>query len=424
MQLPSALRRVVLATAAGIGVTCMAAGLTQPALADPAAPVAVPVSARTPTPQEVEEARRAAEASTAEAQAARTRTTKAQEELDAVAAQASAALERYGQAVEAKRLAEEQERYERERLAEAERQLAESKKQLGRWASEAYKDGGSLEEYSALVTVLESRDTNEVPSLLASVNRVGANRDNAVSTYRAAKLTQEEATARAKVHAETARVESEKAEAAKKDAEALVEKQKGKLAEMLALQAAAEGDATTKATQAANLAAARLQAEAAAAAALAAGARSVSGGLVGEIGACAGGDVTGYANGTIPRSALCPLFGSPRHVLRADAAHAFNQLSQAYAAHFGRAMCVTDSYRPLADQISVAARKPGLAARPGTSRHGLGIAVDLCDGVNVYGTPTFNWLKQNSAVYGWIHPSWADKGGSGPFEPWHWEYVG
>ena len=140
-------------------------------------------------------------------------------------------------------------------------------------------------------------------------------------------------------------------------------------------------------------------------------------------GTCTGSSTAGYPNGLIPRSALCPLWGAPGHVLRADAANAFNRLSQAYAQEFSRPMCVTDSYRTLAQQVDVKQRKPTLAATPGTSRHGLGIAVDLGCGVQNFGSPQFTWLKRNAALFGWLHPAWAERV-NGPFEPWHWEYTG
>ena len=32
-------------------------------------------------------------------------------------------------------------------------------------------------------------------------------------------------------------------------------------------------------------------------------------------------------------------------------------------------------------------------------------------------------MKANAPAYGFVHPDWAEPGGSRP-EPWHWEYVG
>lgn len=138
---------------------------------------------------------------------------------------------------------------------------------------------------------------------------------------------------------------------------------------------------------------------------------------------CHPGEVTleGYPNGLIPTSALCPL-PQEGHYLRADAAVAFAKLNAAYADHFGEPICVTDSYRSLAVQQDLYYRKPGLAAVPGTSNHGLALAVDLCGGINSFGTDEFIWMKNHARQYGWMHPDWAAASGSTP-EPWHWEYY-
>ncbi|MBE1563569.1 D-alanyl-D-alanine carboxypeptidase family protein [Nonomuraea africana] len=125
-----------------------------------------------------------------------------------------------------------------------------------------------------------------------------------------------------------------------------------------------------------------------------------------------------YPNGLIPKNILCPI-QQRGHLLRADAAIAFVSLNEAYTRQFGQPMCVTDAYRTLAEQQSVYYRRPGFAAVPGRSNHGLGMAVDLCGGVQTAGTPQFRWLEANSKKYGWFHPDWAY---SNPYEPWHWEY--
>lgn len=132
-------------------------------------------------------------------------------------------------------------------------------------------------------------------------------------------------------------------------------------------------------------------------------------------------NLTGYANGLIPPAALCPLPSSPGQMLRSDAANAFTALNTAYRAQFGRDICVTDSYRSLASQIDVKKRKPGLAAKPGTSKHGLGIALDLGCGIQNFNTPQYRWMDANAPRYGWVNPDWARPGGSGPLEAWHWQ---
>lgn len=130
----------------------------------------------------------------------------------------------------------------------------------------------------------------------------------------------------------------------------------------------------------------------------------------------------GFPNGFIPASALCPI-GVGSHRLRCDAAQTFGAMSAAFAAAFGRPLCVTDSYRAFGQQIVLYARKPGLAAVPGTSNHGWGLALDLCGGVQSFATREFAWLAANAASFGWVHPPWAAPG-RGREEPWHWEYAG
>lgn len=126
-------------------------------------------------------------------------------------------------------------------------------------------------------------------------------------------------------------------------------------------------------------------------------------------------------NGTVPEESLCELPGGFH--LRGDAAAAWARLDLAYTARFGEEPCVTGGYRDLATQRSLYAVKPGLAARPGTSNHGWGVALDLCGGVESFGTVEYRWMTENGPAAGWVNPSWARAGGSRP-EPWHWEYVG
>jgi hypothetical protein len=133
----------------------------------------------------------------------------------------------------------------------------------------------------------------------------------------------------------------------------------------------------------------------------------------------------GLSNGQIPASALCPLTATGQ-LLRCDAAAAWNGMAAAYRTDTGQALCVTDSYRDLATQQELFTEKPGLAAVPGTSNHGWGLAVDLCEpGIRPMGytTPTYRWLQAHAAGFGWTHPGWADPG-SDREEPWHWEYTG
>jgi cell wall-associated NlpC family hydrolase len=130
----------------------------------------------------------------------------------------------------------------------------------------------------------------------------------------------------------------------------------------------------------------------------------------------------GFPNGLIPPSAMCPL-GVAGHVLRCDAAAAYRAMSSAFAGAFGTPLCTTDSYRSYAGQVRLYGEKPALAAVPGTSDHGWGLAVDLCGGVERFGTAEHAWMVANAGRFGYLHPRWADPG-NGREEPWHWEYAG
>jgi cell wall-associated NlpC family hydrolase len=130
----------------------------------------------------------------------------------------------------------------------------------------------------------------------------------------------------------------------------------------------------------------------------------------------------GYPNGLIPPSAMCPL-GAAAHSLRCDAAAAYRAMSAAFASTFGTPICITDSYRTYAGQVKLYGEKPALAAVPGTSNHGWGLAVDLCGGVEEFGTAQYAWMTANAGRFGFLHPTWADPG-RGREEPWHWEYAG
>lgn len=129
-----------------------------------------------------------------------------------------------------------------------------------------------------------------------------------------------------------------------------------------------------------------------------------------------------WSNGRVPTKSLCTLWDG-KNMLRADAAVALAKLNIAYKKRFGHNLCLTDSYRTLSEQYHLRAIKPGLAAVPGTSNHGWGVAIDMCDRVEDYGSTTYRWMRDNGPAYGWENPDWALPGGSGPFEAWHWEYM-
>ncbi len=209
-------------------------------------------------------------------------------------------------------------------------------------------------------------------------------------------------------------------------------------ADRLTTRLAVTGDALAaaradEAARARALAAARAReraAERAAAARAAAALRAIPSGVAASVtltdsaaGTCGPASALDEANGFLPDTTLCPLSLGRGHRLRTDAARAYERLAAAYASSLGRPLCVTDSYRSYAAQVDVFARKPSLAAVPGTSQHGWGLALDLCGGIQVFGSEAHEWMRANAPAFGWHHPRWAQQGGRKP-EPWHWEFSG
>lgn len=123
-------------------------------------------------------------------------------------------------------------------------------------------------------------------------------------------------------------------------------------------------------------------------------------------------ELVAYGNGKVPSTALATLEGS-RHQLWRPAATSFDAL-RAAAARDGVTIGITDSYRTYASQVDLAERKGlysqgGLAAAPGTSMHGWGMAVDLgLDG------KALAWMRSNAGAYGFVEDT--------PRESWHWGY--
>lgn len=97
--------------------------------------------------------------------------------------------------------------------------------------------------------------------------------------------------------------------------------------------------------------------------------------------------------------------------LRKDAARAFNQLNAKVKKRFGRGLGVVSAYRPYAKQQYLwnlyLSGRGNLAARPGTSNHGLGLAVDL----DLWSRQA---IDKMGAPYG-FSKKWSDA----PSEYWH-----
>jgi LAS superfamily LD-carboxypeptidase LdcB len=123
-------------------------------------------------------------------------------------------------------------------------------------------------------------------------------------------------------------------------------------------------------------------------------------------------DLAAYGNGKIPPEALGQV-GQTNHKLWAPAAESLNRMVED-AKRDGVKIGITDSYRPYTEQVDLAKRKGlysqgGLAAKPGTSEHGWGMATDLD-----LNSKALGWMRKNAGNYGFVE--------NVAREPWHWAY--
>lgn len=129
-----------------------------------------------------------------------------------------------------------------------------------------------------------------------------------------------------------------------------------------------------------------------------------------------------FPNGQAPRSALARIYSptpSVQPLLERHAAAAWNTM----------VVCAYDAgvrlypggplsaYRSYAGQVTLrnywtSLGHPENAALPGTSNHGLGLAVDLAQP-----GPMRRWIDAHGATFGW-QKKWSDA----PWEPWHIKY--
>lgn len=88
---------------------------------------------------------------------------------------------------------------------------------------------------------------------------------------------------------------------------------------------------------------------------------------------------------------------------------ALTRANEAMKADLGRGFSITDGWRSYQAQVDLKKKKPGLAATPGRSIHGLGLAADL----NL-DSKQKAWMRKNAARYGLYAPIFGK-------EPWHWQ---
>lgn len=121
--------------------------------------------------------------------------------------------------------------------------------------------------------------------------------------------------------------------------------------------------------------------------------------------------VDGLTNGRVPPSRLSPV-GDGEEMTTA-AAKEFRAMDAA-AHEAGLDLRVNSGYRTYAEQARLYDAyihgHGNLAAKPGTSTHGLGLSADI----DVRDPRTLNWLRHHAAAYGFVNDV--------PSESWHWTY--
>jgi LAS superfamily LD-carboxypeptidase LdcB len=123
-------------------------------------------------------------------------------------------------------------------------------------------------------------------------------------------------------------------------------------------------------------------------------------------------DLAAYGNGKIPASALEQV-GDTKFKLWSPAAESLTNMIAA-AKKDGVTIGINESYRPYEEQVALAKQKGlysqgGLAAKPGTSEHGWGMAADL----QLNGQAQ-TWMRANAGKFGFDN--------NVPRENWHWAY--
>ena len=265
------------------------------------------------------------------------------------------------------------------------------------------------EQLEAEAAAVERDLAGQVAALQAEAGRTRDRLEAAAERLRVA----EEASAQAQAAVEEARRLAEEARRAEEARKAAEEQAARERAAAAAAAEAARAAAAARAADAQRAAAARAAAEAAAEQArrAAADARPVarppdaptprpatprpSGG-----GTCSGASTSGYPNGFLPASALCPLERLPGPPA---ARRRRGRLQRGWPPPTRCASPTPTASTP--SRSTSTARKPDARRGPGTSNHGLGVAVDLCGGAERFGSPTLPVAQGQRRPFGWLHPA-------------------
>jgi D-alanyl-D-alanine carboxypeptidase len=410
---------------------CVAAGLAVALAAVAIITTAAPAGARVPpkpqvvdaetlTPRQITDQVKAADALRADLMRSNAGVAAANTRLERLSAQANTILASLSAARTAGLAAQREAGAQRARLIRLGTEVGLALDALGQLASDSYiRSGGPLGDVVAIIESLSSPTADQSTNSMATMQYVLDGRARVFARMRSLRAEQVLTSARAEAASRRAAAAARTAAEAKSALDAVIAQQRSALDALKSAQAGQVG-------RAAGLRSNLLRSEdAASRAADGRLAQALAGQdfilLMDTSTSCGKGSVD-YPNGRLPASALCPLYAAPGESLSRDASLAFNAMSNAYQRESGSALCVTDGYRSYAEQVAVKLARPKLAASPGTSQHGLGLAVDLCGGVQSFANPAHLWMQRNAPLYGWFHPAWAEPTGGLP-EPWHWEFA-
>lgn len=136
--------------------------------------------------------------------------------------------------------------------------------------------------------------------------------------------------------------------------------------------------------------------------------------------------VLAQRNGAVPEKMLVAIAWDPEKTLIAGPAlNDLNRLNAAFKKKFGENLEIDLAYRTRSTQDAYWIELGQfIAAKPGTSNHGWGTAVDFPETYNYsFRGKYFKWLKANSKNYNWTHRKILEEGS--PYaEAWHFEYSG
>lgn len=136
--------------------------------------------------------------------------------------------------------------------------------------------------------------------------------------------------------------------------------------------------------------------------------------------------VLAQKNGKVAQKMLVAIgWDKEKTLIAAPALKDLNRLNAAFKKKFGRNLDVDLAYRTRATQDAYWVELgPYIAARPGTSNHGWGTAIDTPETYDYSFRGKYHkWLKANSKKYNWVHRKILEEG-SAYAEAWHFDYVG